>query len=276
VGFYSKPRQKGLKPFLPEPYFMAVYTPLDYAIGLAILFIIMWLTSKYLFNTLEFDKYFVYAVSPVIVFAIALRVLADAGVYEKNELWNVTPGIYVTATVFGIILIAVGKILERVKDVPYWKTSVGIGTPVAAYFSILLLQKMREPLLIFQPVLLALALAMSIYLLSGFIPKAQVFRGRENILIIFVHMLDGSATFIGIDKYGFSEEHLLPEFLIHAAGTAFVMIPLKILVVLGALYLLDKWKEEEEGSDLYYKMVKFVFFIFGFGPGTRDAILLAL
>ncbi|MFQ5800674.1 MAG: DUF63 family protein [Candidatus Hydrothermarchaeales archaeon] len=52
------------------------------------------------------------------------------------------------------------------------------------------------------------------------------------------------------------------------------MIPLKIVVILGALYLLDRWKEEE--SDLYYKMVKFVFFIFGFGPGTRDALLLAL
>jgi uncharacterized membrane protein len=255
---------------------MAVYTPLDYVIGLAILFIIMWLTSKYLFNALELDKYFVYAVAPVIVFAIALRVLADAGVYEKNELWNVTPGIYVLATVFGIVLIALGKILERFKDVSYWKVSVGIGAPVASYFSILLIQKMKDPLLIFQPVLLALALTMGIYMLSGFIPSTQIFRERENILIVFAHMLDGSATFIGIDKYSFSEEHILPEFLINVAGTSFVMIPLKIVVVLGALYLLDKWKEEEEGSDLYYKMVKFVFFIFGFGPGTRDALLLAL
>jgi uncharacterized membrane protein len=255
---------------------MAVYTPLDYAIGLTILLIIMWLASKYLFKKLEFDIYFAIAMAPVIVFAISVRVLADAGVYSKNELWSVTPGIYITATLFALLIISIGKIIEKVKKVPYWKGSLIVGTPVAAYFLILLLREMRNISLMLEPIVLALVLTAAIYILSNFSSRTKLFREKENAAIIFSHMLDGSATFIGIDKYGFYEEHLLPEILIQTAGTAFVMIPLKIVVVLGALYLLERWREEEEESDLYYRMVKFVFFIFGFGPGTRDALLLAL
>jgi uncharacterized membrane protein len=255
---------------------MAVYTPFDYALGLAILITIMWLASRHLFTVIELDRYFAYAMSPVIVFTIAVRVLADANVFEKNELWSVTPGIYVTGTVFGIFVIIVGKVLEREKNIPYWKGAIIVGSPPAAYFSYLLFLQMENLYLSLQPVLLALVLTFTIHILSNFTSATRVFREKENALIIFGHMLDGSATFIGIDKYGFSEEHILPEFLIQTAGTAAVMIPLKIVLILGALYLLEKWKEEEEGSDLYYRMVKFVFFIFGFGPGARDALLLAL
>jgi len=255
---------------------MAVYTPIDYAISLAILFLILWLASKYLFKGLELDRDFALALAPVIIFTIAVRVLADAGVYEKNGLWSVTPGIYITGTVFGLFVIGAGKAIAASVDIPYWKGSVLVGAPFAIFFSLRLFREMTNPLLILQPFTLALILSAAIYLLSNFTHTTRMFRTRENMAIIFGHMLDGSATFIGIDKFGFSEEHPLPEFLIQKTGTAFVMIPLKIIVVLGALYLLEKWREEEPGSDLYYKMVKFVFFIFGFGPGTRDALLLGL
>ena len=255
---------------------MAVYTPLDYAIGLAILFAIMWLAARYLFTILELDKRFAIAMAPVMVFAISVRVLADAGVFPKNDLWSVTPGIYVTGTIFGIFVILGGKWLERLKNIAYWKGSIIIGAPVAFYFTYLLFQRMRNPYLSLQPVFLALILTLAIYILSNFTAATRLYRELENVIIIFAHMLDASATYIGIDRYGFSEEHILPELLINTAGTALVMIPLKMIVVLGALYLLDRWREEEEGSDLYYKMIKFVFFIFGFGPGTRDSLLIAL
>ncbi|MFQ5888398.1 MAG: DUF63 family protein [Candidatus Hydrothermarchaeales archaeon] len=255
---------------------MAVYTPLDYAIGLAILFFIMWLASRYLFTAIEFDRYLVFAMAPVIVFGVAVRVLADAGVFVKSELWSVTPGIYITATAFGIFIIGAGKAVEKTRNIPYWKTAFVAGSFGAIYFSYLLFLQMKNPYLPLRPFLLAFILTYFIYILSNFSKRTRIFRARENAAIIFAHMLDGSATFIGIDYFGFSEEHILPEYLINAAGTASVMIPLKIVVILGALYLLDRWKEEEEGSDLYYKMIKFVFFIFGFGPGLRDALLLGL
>ncbi len=257
---------------------MAAYTPLDYAVALVILFIILWLASRYLFTRIEFDRYFVYAMSPVIVFTLAVRVLVDAGVFEKSKWWSVTPGVHIVGVIFGVTVLLAGKVIEKNRGTAYWKGSVALGAPAALYFSVLLFREMENPLEILQPVLLAAIVTGAIYIVSNFTRATRIFREPVNLAIIFGHMLDGSATFIGIDKYGFSEEHILPEILINAAGTAFVMIPLKIVVVLGALYLLEKWREEEEdeGSDLYYKMVRFVFFIFGFGPGTRDALLLGL
>ncbi len=255
---------------------MAVYTPADYAIALVMLFVVMWLASQYLFRWVELDIYLFFAMVPVMVFSISVRVLADAGVFEKNELWSVTPGIYILGTLLGVFIIMAGMLIEKRYGIPYWKNAFVLGFVPAAYFSFRLYQEMQAPLLMFQPVILALALTFAIYLLSNHSQATRLFRGKENAAIIFAHMLDGSATYIGIDKYGFSEEHILPELFINVAGTAFIMLPLKIIVILGALYLLDRWKEEDEGSDLYYKMVKFVFFIFGFGPGVRDSLLLSL
>ncbi len=257
---------------------MAVYTPLDYAVSLAILIAVMWLASRYLFRFVELDIYFFYAMIPVMFFAISIRVLVDAGIFTRSKFWSVTPGIYLVGAIFGLLVIGAGKTIEDIKHIPYWKGAIITGIPFAAYFAYLLILQMRSPILSLQPVILALVIAYVIYVLSNLLPATRFFRERENIAIIYSHLLDGSATYIGIDKYGFSEEHILPEIFIEFAGTALIMIPLKIIVVLGALYFLEKWRveEQDEGSDLYYKMVKFVFFIFGFGPGTRDALLIAL
>jgi len=257
---------------------MASYTPLDYAVAIVILLIILWLAQRYLFTRLDFDKYFVYSMAPVVVFALAVRVLVDAGVFEKSKWWSVTPGVHIVGVVFALVILLGGKIIEKNRGTPYWKGSVALGAPVALYFSARLFAQMKSPLEIFQPVLLAAIVSGVIYIVSNLTEPTRMFREPVNMAIIFGHMLDGSATYIGIDKYGFAEQHILPEILINAAGTAIVMIPMKIVVVLGALYLLEKWREEEEdeGADIYYKMVRFVFFIFGFGPGTRDALLLGL
>jgi uncharacterized membrane protein len=162
---------------------MAVYTPLDYAIGLTILLVIMWLASKFLFTKLEFDIYFAIAMAPVIIFAIAVRVLADAGVYPKNELWSVTPGIYITATLFALALISVAKIIEGVKKVPYWKGSLIVGTPVAVYFLVLLLREMGNIFLMLEPIVLAVVLTAAIYILSNFSSATRLFREKENTAI---------------------------------------------------------------------------------------------
>ena len=251
---------------------------MDYVVAIIILLIILWLAKEFLFTRIGFDRYFVYAMAPVVVFALALRVLVDARVIEKSKWWSVTPGVHIVGVIFGVSIILGGKVLEKYRGTAYWTGAIVLGTPPALYLSALLFAQMESPLEIFQPVLLAAIVTWSIYIVSNFAAPTRMFREPINLAIIFGHMLDGSATFIGIDKYGFYEEHILPEILINAAGTALVMIPLKIVVVLGALYLLEKWREEEEdeGSDLYYKMVRFVFFIFGFGPGTRDALLLGL
>jgi len=52
-----------------------------------------------------------------------------------------------------------------------------------------------------------------------------------------------------------------------------VMFPLKLLVVLPALYILDDEVSEEEFPR---RFMKFVFLILGLGPGIRNLTLLLM
>ena len=266
---------------------MAVYTPLDYIIAFIILIILLEFSEKVIFRKIKFDDKFVIASIPIIIFALSIRLLADAGVYEKSDYWSVTPGIYVLAFAFGFISYFAGYILKKEE---YWKIAIAIETPFALYFFIKLLSEIGSFKNILLPLPLALALTAFAYFV--FIKNSEKLNKKENAAIVFAHMLDASSSFIGINYFGFGEEHILPELFINlAGGNAVILIPLKLTVVLLALYVLEvyggadkgedgseegKGEEREGEQDLYYKMIKFIFFIIGIGPGIRNSTLLGL
>jgi uncharacterized membrane protein len=253
---------------------MAVYTPLDYAKSFGILIIILWLLKRYLFTRVALDREFMLALIPPIVLAITIRLLADAGVYEKSQWWSVTPGIYVLGVAYGSALVGVGLLVQERYGIRYWKVVLALGAGTIPYFLLKLIAEMNAPLRFFYPVALAALLTLVVGAVAR-LANLRFLHASGNLWIIFAHFLDASGTFIGIDYFHFSEEHILPEIFINLAGTALVMVPLKLLVVGGALYLLEKWREEE-GEDVYYRIIKITMFILGFGPGTRNSLLLTL
>lgn len=253
---------------------MAVYTPQDYLIYFAILLVVLWFFTNVFFKRIKFDDKFLLLASPYIVFGVTLRMLSDVGVVERSQLWNITPGVYIVTVAAGLVSVGVGLFLERRFGTEYWKFPLAVGTVLALITTYTLAVHVNHPVRILYPFGLAAVITGVIYLASGASSATAIFRRRSNIAIIFAHLLDGSATFIGIDFYHFTEEHLLPDFLISLAGSAFVMIPLKIVVVLPILYLVERWRIEEGDSKAQeYYILKFMLFILGFGPGLRDAIL---
>lgn len=253
---------------------MAVYTPQDYAIAIVILLAILELLRRSLFRIVKLDKYFAASLAPAIAFGIAVRVLADAGFYPKSDWWSVTPGIYLTAAAFGAAYLAASLYVQKKSGIEYWKLSLFIGVLALPYFLLNLAGYMKHPLRILYPLALAALISALIYSIFSLRKETEIFKRKENLAIIFAHLFDGSGTFIGMEYFGFSEEHIIPELLINLAGSAAVMIPLKLAVILAAIYLIEKWKEE--GADLYYGMIKLTLFILGIGPGTRNALLLAI
>jgi uncharacterized membrane protein len=253
---------------------MAEYTPQDYLIYFAILLVVLWFFTNVFFKRIKFDDKFLLLASPYIVFGVTLRMLSDVGVVERSQLWNITPGVYIVTVAAGLVSVGVGLLIERRTSVEYWKFPLAVGAVLALITTYNLAVHVNHPVRILYPFGLAAVITGVIYLASGASSATAIFRRRSNIAIIFAHLLDGSATFIGIDFYHFTEEHLLPDFLISLAGSAFIMIPLKIVVVLPILYLVERWRIEE-GADKTqeYYILKFVLFILGFGPGLRDAIL---
>ena len=90
-------------------------------------------------------------------------------------------------------------------------------------------------------------------------------------MLYFGHFIDGSATFLGIEKYGYIEKHVLPDFFIEYFGNAVVMIPLKFLVVTGVIYALESEKSKEDEPEMVALLLMFLLAL-GLGPGIRDVL----
>ena len=254
---------------------MAAYTPLDYVKSFIILVFILWAVRRYLFTRVALDRDFMLSLIPPITLAITVRLLVDAGVYPKSQWWSVTPGIYVLGVAYGAVLIGISLLVQERFGVRYWKVALLLGACTVPYFLAKLVAEMSAPLRFLYPLSLAAAVTLLVWVLAKLAKATFLFEGG-NIAVLFAHLLDASGTFIGIDYFHFSEEHILPELFINLTGTALVMIPLKLLVVGAALYLLEKWREEEDGDDVYYRIIKITMFVIGFGPGVRNSLLLTL
>ena len=91
------------------------------------------------------------------------------------------------------------------------------------------------------------------------------------LTLYFGHFVDGSATYLGIDKYGYVEKHVLPTWFIEEFGTAIVMLPLKFLVVTGVIIALENEEHKEDQKQMISLLILFLLAL-GLGPGTRDIL----
>jgi uncharacterized membrane protein len=256
---------------------MGVYAPEDYVIYIAILLVIMWLLRKYFFSKIKIDAPFVYAIAPYMLLGIFIRVLVDVKVFPADQMWSITPGVYVLTIILALTGIAVGRLTSRRLNIQYWRIASAIGILLLLPPTYLLVTRIIYPERLLYPLLMASAIVLLVYLLSKPL-KLPVYSKHENLAIIFAHLLDGCATFIAINYYGFYEEHLLPIYLIGLAGNdAFIMVPAKLILILMVVYFVDKWQKEEAGKDeTLYRAIKILLFILGIGPGIRDMLLPAL
>jgi uncharacterized membrane protein len=97
-------------------------------------------------------------------------------------------------------------------------------------------------------------------------------RDRFNRMIIYAHMLDASSTYFGVDWFGYYEKHVVPTFLINLTGSAAIMFPLKLLILLPVLGMIDKSLEEPSLRNL----IKLTLITLGLAPAVRNTLRLAL
>ena len=118
-----------------------------------------------------------------------------------------------------------------------------------------------------------LAIASSLTMVVWFICQVVLEKPLSPVYLLLYlgHFIDGSATYLGIDQYGYTEKHVLPDFFIEHFGTAFVMLPLKFLVVTGVIYALESEKSKEDEPEMVTLLIFFLLAL-GLGPGTRDVL----
>jgi len=96
-------------------------------------------------------------------------------------------------------------------------------------------------------------------------------------LLIFwalaAHMVDAAATYVAITFFSYTEKHILSTFLIENFGGAWVMFPLKILVLVPVLYIIHKYSKDDKKlrNTLLVAIIAL-----GLAAGLRDAVRLLM
>jgi len=270
-----------IKAFLYYHFITAGYTwvnTITYGLllGLLVFYLVIPLVKKL---KVEFNRYFILALVPFILFGSTTRELVDQelgwyaghGEYPQNW-WLVAPGIYITMFILTTIVLSFSLLLQMLSKLPYWIFMVVVGAILCFYNFALISANLSNPRA-FLIVIKYFAIVGVITLVGAEVFGLRFLHYEYNYFLILAHMLDASATYVGIDFFGLKEKHVLPTLLISKFGTAWIMYPLKLLFLLPAIYIIDRDLRDDTVSR---RLVKLVILILGLGPAIRDITLLIM
>jgi uncharacterized membrane protein len=203
---------------------------------------------------------------PFIFFGSSARALVDNGVYPLTYIL-VTPGIYVLTGLITILTLLTAVYIEKITKFDYRYTIIIVGTALCIPN---LLNIPSINFTAFFEVIGIWALFSGIFIALR--NKWSLIKDNFNLSVLMAHLFDASSTFIAVDFYGYGEQHVLPNALTSLTGTALVMFPLKIAVVLSALYVIDLYVEDKTIKN----MLKLAIFILGLAPGIRNFLSLII
>ncbi|VVB51915.1 Uncharacterised protein [uncultured archaeon] len=245
-------------------------------LGLALLYLVIPVVKR---TGVKFDKPFVYALAPFVIFGATTRELVDRklGVYAlsgeyPHNFYLVSPTIFLTMFAVTAAILYASVLIQRRFKIPYYKPMAAVGLLFSLYNVVLILGSAEDYASIGFALVVFLLLSVLVFSVAS-VWKIQFVRREGNWLVIAAHLLDASATYVGVDLKGHLEQHVLPNLLIHNFGTAAVMFPLKLAVVLPALYVIDKEMADDETGR---RVIKLAVFVLGAGPALRDLTLLLM
>jgi uncharacterized membrane protein len=264
---------------LGQPYNLV--DTLTYAIllVLSVYLVYRWLQR----SGVTLDGAFVIATIPYVVLGGLLRVVEDAGMIESDlRFLLVTPLIFFVVFFIAALSLVFSRILEKKGLIPHFLTFYGgIGAGAAALVALDLawygLTRTTVDLAVLAAILLiAAATSLAVMALLQLVFRWEYARDPLYRLLIIGQMLDASATGYGIDfgPIPYQEVHVVGSALIRWTGTAFSLFPLKLLVVIPAIYVLELYRRE--GNREFANMVLLAMIVVGLAPGVRDMVRMVL
>ena len=260
------------------------YTLVDTLTYALILLACIWLIYRWLeSNQIPIDRGLVYSLLPWITFGGCLRVVEDTGFITSD--WHIlltTPLIFFLIFIIALPVLFISNILETRGFIQSFKR-VFFGTGVVLTVSTLIflvwfgLTKSRIDLLVAFTILAMTAVSGSVlYAVTRYGFKWQYMQERLYQVLIFGHMLDASATSFGIDLHSvlYNEQHVVGSVLIDLTGTAFVMFPLKLIVLIPGIYILELYRRE--GTTGIWYLILLAMIMVGLAPGIRDMMRMVL
>ncbi|ENN96314.1 hypothetical protein J422_03104 [Methanocaldococcus villosus KIN24-T80] len=200
---------------------------------------------------------------PSIVFSILIaliRALVDLGYIERSFL-TITPGIvFVIGGLFIITILTTAYVFKE----KYYKVSAVIGFVIFLYFFSIFLTHIHHLDALIYVAMLVAVIYISIFYIDRIL-KLNILQNKIDSYAIIGQAIDASATAVGLAFYGYWEQHPIPRFFMEHFG-AFSFIPIKILAVLLALYVVNREVEDENIKNI----IKLCIMALGMAPGMRD------
>ena len=209
-------------------------------------------------------KELIIPVIPFIFFGSSTRALVDNGIYPLSYLL-ITPGIYIITGLATIITLLVSVYIEKKTNLDYRYLIILVGVLICIP-NILNINQIN--LVALAQVLGSWALVSSVFILLR--NKWDLLKDKFNLSVLIAQLFDASATFVAIDFYPYMEH--VPPNANRLTGTALVMFPLKIAVILLALYVIDRYIEDKTIKN----MLKLAILILGISTGLRDLLSLIM
>ena len=267
------------------------YNPVDtltYAIILVLCVYLLyrWMSQSTWLSDIGFtiDVRFILATLPYVVLGGVLRVVEDTGMITGD--WKfllITPLIYFVLFFYTLTMLFLSLFLTRkglTKDV---NTFFFLAGTVSAAVAFLVLVSWGTNHTTVDWGILVTILAMALCA-TGAVYAAMRYGCRWKyagqplyLILIFGHMLDASATSYGIELHPalqYVEQHVVGSALIDLTGTAFVMFPLKLLVLFPGIWIMETYRKEANMA--FWHLVFLAMIVVGLAPGIRDMMRMVL
>jgi uncharacterized membrane protein len=252
-----------LQPIRVESGYNVVNT-VSYAIMAFVLLYGIFSVFKYAKIKIDFKLFF--SLLPFVFIGSSLRAIVDHGQIARS-FWTVSPGIYLFATGLFLLSVFVSLVI-----VPRWRSkfvfSIGMVLLVGLWISYV--SSLANVLLATKIMFLVSGLAIVLYLIFSKLGWSWA-TNKFAFSAFFAHLFDAVVTAMILFFVGGWEKHPLPRLFIENFGP-FSFIPLKLVVIIPALYIISNEVEDKQ----FRKYILISIAVLGLGEGLRNLISLVV
>lgn len=218
------------------------------------------------------------SIIPFILAGSSLRVIEDTGVLQQPLAYLfITPNIYFLVFAITMCFLVIAKAVANIINRDTLTIFAFFGS-IWFIFNMGYLLYLKDIVHLWVPIFVLLSASGLVFVLYHIFRRIGLpgFCDKVNLSIIGVHLMDASSTFSGVDFLGYYEKHVVPAFLIDLTNTAMVMYPLKLLIFLPIIYVLDTQFNEDDTSKTLASFLKLVIITLGLAPACRNTIRMML
>ncbi len=259
----------------PDAY--APYNAVNTTVFAVIAIAAIYLIYKFLNSRgIKTDEKFYWAIIPYIFLGSIVRVLSDAKVFPRGvELGGITFYPFITPQIYVVIFAVTIALLLLCRKFfqEQWHEAFSKAGWLLVIISILPLVQLFKNFALFGGILAIVAV---LFLALRFSPLKTT---KMEKMLILSQGFDGAATFVGVQFGGYSEQHIVGNFIFSAFGGPLAFLVVELLFAVVVVYVLRREGEKNSNVEKGAKVEEIAFIsliitIFGLAPGLRDALRL--